>query len=337
MRSTYIEFPAQGRVEVKEEEIRDDHLEPMEVLVRNEASIISAGTELAALCDTAGNATYPKRPGYGSVGVILAKGEGVTDFDVGDRVFYAGKHASVQRFTHGENHQWSYLFPVPEGLDPVDATVGCMAQIALTAPNLTELRLGDTVAVFGLGTVGNLAAQIYSIQGARVLGVDPVSARCETARMAGIEETIDAAPEEQVQAVLDLTGGSGAEVTVDAVGHSAVIESCVRSTALFGQILLLGSPRGTHTRDMTGMLWDIHLNGKVMRGAHMWHFPVQQTRETQLSVEWNFATVFELIRSGKLKVKELISHVIQPGDAAEAYDGLQNRRDVYTGVIINWQ
>lgn len=336
MKSTYVAFTGPGQVEMKAEEISADGLEPMQVVIRNEASIISAGTELASLHNIERVTSYPKKSGYGSVGIIEAKGDGIDDFNVGDRVFYAGKHASVQQFRHGGDNQWQYLFPVPDGLDPVYAAAGCMAQIAISAPHVTNLRIGDTVAVFGLGTVGNLAAQMYAIQGARVIGVDPVARRCETARKTGIAETVDAPPDKQVEAVLELTGGRGADVTVDAAGHSAVIAHCVKATALFGQILLLGSPRAEHICNATELLRDVHTNSKTIRGAHMWQFPVRHVRESYFSVEWNFAAVFELIRSGKLNVRDLISHVIRPDEAPAAYDGLMNKRDEYTGVIIQW-
>ena len=173
------------------------------------------------------------------------------DFNVGDRVFYAGKHASVQRFNHGEPHQWAYLFPIPEGLDPIEGSVGCMAQIAMTAPNMTDLKLGDTVVVFGLGVVGVLAAMMYQIRGAKVIGVDPVAHRCELAKKLGIQTVVGVAPDKQIDEIMRLTNGKGAEVTVDAAGHSAVVQTCIKTTALFGQVILLGTPRAPFQGNVT--------------------------------------------------------------------------------------
>jgi 2-desacetyl-2-hydroxyethyl bacteriochlorophyllide A dehydrogenase len=337
MLAQYLEFTAKGVVEVKTEEVSAEGLGPMEALIRNETSIISAGTELARLNALEEGLTFPVRPGYGSVGRIEALGEGISDYKVGDRVFYAGKHASLQRFTHGENHQWGYLFPVPEGLDAVDAAVGCMAEIAETAPEVTELSLNDTVAVFGLGLVGNLAAQMYALRGARVIGVDPVKARCDLAQTVGIQEVLDVPPEEQVAAVKEATGGEGAHVCVDATGVSPVVLSCVQATRLFGQVVLLGSPRAPYEVNVTETLMAIHRNGLVVRGAHMWRYPVTEDRNVRRTVKWMLATAYELMLAGKLHVHELVSHVVGPDDAPAAYEGLQNRRDEYTGVVIDWR
>ncbi len=337
MKATFIEFTAKGVVGVKQEEVSGGDLDPKEVLIRNETSIISAGTELARLNALEPGHSFPARPGYGSIGRIEAKGDRVDDFAVGDRVFYAGKHASVQRFTHGENHQWGYLFPVPEDIDPVDAAVGCMAEIAMTAPECTELALNDTVAVFGLGMVGNLAAQMYALRGARVIGVDPVKQRCELARKVGIDVVIGVPGADQVDAVKGETAGDGADVCVDATGMTPALLNCINATRLFGQVVLVGTPRAPFEGNITQAFHTIHSNGIVVRGAHMWRYPVRPDRNTRRSVSWMFGNAFDLIARGRLKVRELLSHVVKPAKVPGAYDGLMNKRDEYTGVVIDWR
>lgn len=337
MQATYILFPEKNHVSVERETLPDSPLEPLEVLVRNETSIVSAGTELARLSGLEQATSFPLRPGYGCIGRIEAQGAGVTDFKIGQRVFYAGKHASVNRFKHGQDHQWGRLYPVPEGLDPVDGVVGCMAQIAMTAPNVTQLHLGDRVAVFGLGLVGNLAAQLYALRGANVLALDPVPARCAQARACGLADAVEAPPAEQVAAVKRYAGEEGAAVCVDAVGHSAVIQQAVAACAPFGQVVLLGTPRAPHQADLTPMLLDIHRKGLVVRGAHMWRLPAVPARGMKQDVAWAFATIFGLLRDGKLIVRPLLSHVVKPDAVPAAYRGLQHEKDRYTGVVIDWR
>jgi len=334
MEATYILFPEKGRVTVERETLKPDPLNPMEVIVRNEASIISAGTELATL-NAVGST--PIRPGYGSIGRIEAAGVGIKDFKIGDRVFYAGKHASVQRFLHGENHQWNYLYPCPEQLDAIEATFACMAQISMTAPNITELYLGDTVAVFGLGLIGNLAAQLYKLAGAKVIGLDPMRQRCDMAKKTGIDTVIDVPAGKQAEALKELTGGKGAAVTVDAVGHSAVITACIESTALYGQIILLGSPRAPFSTDMTRSMSLIHMNGLVVRGAHMWRLVPDDLRCVKHSVAWSLRVIFDTIASGKLKVRELAQSIVKPAEVPATYAGLQTSPEKYAGVVIDWR
>ncbi|MFW6188974.1 MAG: zinc-dependent alcohol dehydrogenase [Planctomycetota bacterium] len=335
MESRYVEFTGPGEVAVETEEVSTENLGPWEVVLRNEASLVSPGTELARLHDVGGVGQYPSRPGYASVGCLVAAGEAVTDFEPGERIFYAGGHAEVQRFRHGQDHQWGRLYPVPAELAPEDAVFGCLAEIGNTAPTVTELDLNDTVAVFGLGLVGNLAAQLYGLMGARLIGLDPVSARCELARQTGIATALDVAPPEQVEAILELTE-DGVDVAVDAVGHSAVIENCIAATRLFGQVILVGTPRAAHECNATPAWNRVHEKGLVVRGAHQWRFPAMPLREVKKTVPWAFGTMFELILSGELRVGPLRSHHVRPERAPDAYEGLRTDREHFCGVVFDW-
>ncbi|MFW5864140.1 MAG: zinc-binding dehydrogenase [bacterium] len=337
MKSKYVEFTGKNQVEVKEEEISTDNLGPWEVVVENEASLVSAGTELSRLLGMEiGGPGFPARPGYASIGRIKMKGDAVNDYEVGDRVFYAGKHCSVQRFEHGQNHMWGRLYQVPEGISSVDATYCCLAEIALTAPFLSEISLNDTVAVFGLGTIGNLCAQLYKIAGCTVIGLDPVKSRGDLAKKVGISNIIDAAPDKQVEALLEATGGKGADITVDVVGHSGVVCNCIKGAKGYGQVVLLGTPRAPHEGDMTVPFQDIHMKCITVRGAHMWQMPAMELVEQKCTVPWAYKTVFDYMLDGRLQVEPLRSHVVKPEEASKIYDGLQNDRETYTSVVFDW-
>jgi len=335
--SKYIEFVEKGIVQVKTKTINSENLGPNECIIQNEASIISAGTELATLNNLSATVSFPVIPGYGSIGRILEKGADLDDFNIGDRVFFAGKHASIQRFNHGEPHQWGYLFPFPDKLDPVEGTVGCMAEIAMTAPNISDIKICDTVIIYGLGVVGLLAAMMFQLKGAKVIGVDPVSHRCELAKKLGIKTVVDVEPYKQIDEVLRLTNGKGAEVTVDAVGHSVVISTCIKTTSMFGQVLLLGTARSPFQGDITEAFSIIHKNCLTMKGAHMWQYPVNEQRGISMDVKWAYKTVFELIQTKSIDIGPLISHVIKPEEVPVAYNGLQNHQEIYTCVVIDWR
>jgi 2-desacetyl-2-hydroxyethyl bacteriochlorophyllide A dehydrogenase len=332
----YIVVPQENTVEIACETLDPKSLRPMEVIVRAEASIVSAGTELARITGLDQTRAFPFRPGYGVIGRIEAGGTGLEDFKVGDRVFFAGKHASRQKFLHGQHHQWGYLYPVPDHIDAVAGVYTRMAQIVMSAPDVADLTLGDTVAVFGLGVVGNLAAQLFQLAGAEVIGLDPNKARCEWARKCGIA-ALDVAPDKQVETVLERTNGKGAMVTVDAAGHSAAIITAVMSTARFGQVILLGSPRAPYTADVSQCFYRIHEWGLTMRGAHEWRIPHKDIMESRVSQAANIRKCFKLIGAGKLKVRELTSHVIKPEQAPETYNGLRSRPAEYAGVVIDWR
>lgn len=338
MKSRYVLFPAPNTVELHSEEVAGDGLACNEVLIRNECSMISAGTELACLRgegEAAGK--FPSRSGYASIGRVLAAGPGSRGVAVGDRVFYSGRHAEVQRFQHGQDHQWGICYPVPEQVAPEDAPFGCLAQVAQVAPWTAPAEPGDTVAVFGLGVIGNLCAQLYRAMGARVIGLDPVAERCALARRCGIAETCDCPPAEQAARVRELTGGQGADLTVEAVGHSAVAMTAVEATRVLGRCVLLGTPRQPMTGDLTAMFSRLHLQGIALLGALNWRFPATAQRGVQHTVADAYRICFQMMLDGRLVVEPLRSHLVKPEEAPAMYRMLQDARDRAWGVIIDWR
>ena len=146
--------------------------------------------------------------------------------------------------------------------------------MALTSIIVSEIHEAPWVAIYGLGMVGNLAAQAFALRGCRVIGIDPVASRRKLAERCGVPFTIGGSVEETHAAVMELTCGQGAGITVDAVGHSAVVMQALRATARFGQLVLLGSPRVPVEGDLTALLSDVHLRMITMRGALEWGLPL---------------------------------------------------------------
>jgi threonine dehydrogenase-like Zn-dependent dehydrogenase len=337
MLSKYLEIVEKGVVVVKNEEINLDDLGPNEAVIQNEASIISAGTELSRVFALKPGVTFPVRPGYGSVGRILRKGAALTDYEEGDLVYYLGSHAFLQRFTGNGESQWNHFFKVPGGLDAVEASFVCMIAIALTGPNDSEVKIGDSVAVFGLGVVGLLAALLYQINGARVIGLDPVESRCELAKDLGIRETISCAPVQQAEAVKALTEGLGVDIGVDAVGHSSVIATAIQATRPYGQVVLLGTPRVAVEGNLTDIFNPIHMKMLTVRGALANAVPLKTTPGIKLSFERNYHTAFDLMLSKQIDASKIISHVVRPEDAELAYHGLYYDKEHYRCVVIDWR
>lgn len=342
--ASYAVIPDEYRLEIHTEQLDLDRLPAKAVLIEAETTVISAGTELAAYtAATPGVKTpgswnaYPWRPGYGLVGRVIEAGSDVERVRPGDRVFCFGKHASRQVYDMTSGKPMVSIFKLTEEAPAEKLVMLRMALVAIHAPQLTECRPGDTVAVFGLGTVGNLAAQLYRQAGLRVIGLDPVKMRCDRALQAGIEIVVDAAPDEQLAAVRDLTGGKGAQVTVEAVGHSAVVQTAIAACADFGQVILLGSPRVPYEGNLTRSFRDIHMRWLTMRGALEWRLPPYAVFGVHQSVESNFWRVYDAFQSGALNLEAVTSHLITPDQLSAAYQGLLNEKETYLGVVVDWR
>jgi 2-desacetyl-2-hydroxyethyl bacteriochlorophyllide A dehydrogenase len=335
-----VVVPGPNEVELQSRELDTRTLKAGDLVIETEASFISAGTELANY--TAKEArvfvpnqwcSYPWRSGYGNVGVVVAVGPDVTRAKVGERVFTYATHGSTVIYNEAR-----LVIPVPDGLDAVVAAASRMAGVAMTGIVVSEIRNAPWVAVFGLGMVGNLAAQFYQLRGCRVIGVDPVASRRALAEQCGIRHTVGGESVDAVNAeILALTGGLGVEIAVDAVGHSSVVMQALGATARFGQLILLGSPRVPVEGNLTQLLSDVHLRMITLRGALEWCVPIYSGVGNGISQYSKQAAIFDWITSGRLHLEPLISHRLPPEEIKQAYEGLLRQPETYTGVALTWK
>ncbi len=338
MKFREVVVTGQNQVELQTGEFDDSNLSPNEVLIDTEYTFISSGTELAnytgkepKVFQKGAWCAYPWRSGYANVGIVREVGVNVNRATPGDRVFTYGRHASTVRY-----FQDRLIAPVPESIDPAVVAASRMAGVAMTAIIVAEININPCVIVFGLGLVGNLASQMFQIQGCRVIGVDPVAARRELAKRCGIADTVGGdADAVQVQ-IQELTNGRLGNITVDAVGHSGVVMQALRATANHGQLVILGSPRVSVTGDLTELLSDTHLRWITIRGALEWCVPMYPEIGNRPSQYSKQQTIFGWIEREQLDVESLISHRLKPEHIKEAYDGLLNEPNLYTGVVLDW-
>ncbi len=185
-----------------------------EALVRNAASLVSAGTErmlvefaektllgkvrsrpdlarqvldkarregvLSTLAVTTGRLDQPISLGYSSAGTIIGLGPGITGFEVGQRVACAGGGFAV----HAEvvSVPSNLLTPLPDLVGFESGAFTTLGAIALHGFRLAEVQVGEIVAVIGLGLLGQLMVQIAQAAGCRVYGVDLDPNRVELAK-----------------------------------------------------------------------------------------------------------------------------------------------------------
>ncbi|HIO03531.1 MAG TPA: zinc-binding alcohol dehydrogenase [Alphaproteobacteria bacterium] len=303
-----------------------------DILIQTSASIVSAGTELSIWAGLESWAPLPNTPGYGSVGKVLEVGEAVDHVAPGDLIFTHGPH---QKIALAKN----YAQKIPEGLDPKVAAFTRMAGVSITAVMASETKIGDTVAVCGLGLVGNLAAQLFALSGCNVIGIDVSPARLAGMQKCGVQTVLDG-KSDVAEKLKELTGGRGVHAFVDATGLPSVVESSIDAIAPGGECILLGTPRGEVQGNLVPLLRSIHLANQNIqfKGAHEWLFPRyrSQTKDSQVSIEQNNEKLLRLFADGKLVTAPLLTHVLSPEESPSAYHALRDRDENYLGVVIDW-
>lgn len=343
MKTKKIVIHARRDARLDDVDLSCDALNEHDVLIQTSASFISAGTELAVYTGLDPNVDkpdgwcrYPFPSGYANVGRIVAMGKAVENFTIGDRVFTLAHHTRDHIAVAGQN----LVVPVPESLTDAQASSARMAMVAMAAISVADVALNEHVAVFGLGAVGNLAAQLFSLGGARVIGIDPSGARRELAERCGVWRTVGGTPQEVDEEIKRLTDGKGVRVAVDAVGDSRVVRQAADSAMKYGQVLLLGSPRESVEGDMTAVVWPVHYRAVSFIGANEWRLPLvhrpSHREDLRHSIESNLRTIYDLIERGRLKVDELVTHTMSPQQIGEAYEGLDQQKDQFWGVVLDW-
>ena len=179
-----------GQVECREMPLPE--LKDNEVLVKVHCSLISPGTEMNnprnLRSKPAEDKNYAGQFGYSSAGEIIAVKGDVKDLKVGMRVACMGggaKHASFNCVPV------NLVVPIPDNVTYEEATFASLAATSLQAVRRTEPQLGEYGIVLGLGIVGNLAAQLYQLSGARVLCWEALRSRRTIARKCGLKNSID--------------------------------------------------------------------------------------------------------------------------------------------------
>ncbi|MGH2353905.1 MAG: zinc-dependent alcohol dehydrogenase [Chloroflexota bacterium] len=313
---------------------------PGEMLLQAEHTLISAGTETAAIRGlTAGSREHAGRPrpiGYSFVGVVREVGPEVATWKVGQRIAGQAPHAS-----------WAVVAAdrafvrVPEDLPPEQATFVSLLAIALNGVRLAHIQIGEPVAVVGQGLVGQLAAQFARINGARpVVALDVLDSRLEIARANGATHTInvrDAGSEEELAgAVRAATGGDGPRVVVEATGVPGPVVTALKIAGHGARVVLLGSTRGLV------QAWDpytdVHKKAITIVGAHSpsSHPPVA-TFWNPFTVTKNMAIALDLVRDGSLHLDRLVSHRFSGDQAPEAFAHLISTPAEHLGVLLDWR
>ncbi len=325
----------QAEVQVLEENL--EQLRAHEVLVRTAYSLVSAGTELTCLAGGESWFSFPSTPGYTSVGEVVQVGNRVAAVSPGDMVYTWGGHRQYNRINLAE--RGSICLPVPAGIDLPLVPFTRLITIALTALRVSDIELGDFVAVIGLGLVGNFAAQLARLQGGSVIALDHNPGRVALVAECGVGSALVMEGSTVAGEVDEITDGRGVTTLIEASGRPGALLDGLPLVGRYGEVILVGIVRGEYQANLTDVLDYIHLDPQgnlTFKGAHEWRYPVARDPYVKHSIVRNSEIALELIRSGVLQVAPLLTHTLSPDDAASAYHGLKSSKNEYIGVVFDW-
>lgn len=260
--------------------------------------------------------------GYCNVGKVVAVGEGVTDFKIGDRVASNGQHAEYVCVPV------NLAARVPEGVSDEEASFTVIASIGLQGIRLLQPTFGETIVVTGLGLIGLITAELLLSNGCRVIGIEIDESKRVLALSKGIE-VINPLKDDVVKTVQSLTNGIGADgvlITASAKNND-IISQAAQMCRKRGRVILTGVV-GLDIRRSDFYEKEITFQVSCSYGPGRYDddyeykgrdYPIAHVRWTE---KRNFEAILFAVASGKLDVKSLITEVVPLEDYQKIYGSM---------------
>lgn len=308
-----------------------------EVQVRLVASSVSSGTERANLSgevnvsvfETSNIAAFPRFGGYSSAGVIEKVGEGVSDFQKGDRVALSwSTHSQLQNIA-SEN-----VYKLSDNISFQDAALFHIATFPLAAIRKCRLEMGESAIVMGMGILGLSAVKLLRAAGAApIIAVDPSPEKREKAITIGADYALNPFDADFAKTVQRLTGG-GAKVAIEVTGVGKALDSVLDCMARYGRVALLGCTR--HSDFTIDYYHKVHGPGITLIGAHASARPKAESSNGWWTQRDDVYTLMKLTEMGRLDLSAMVDEVYSPLDAPGVYEKLMNEKSFPT-VQFDWR
>lgn len=217
---------------------------------------------------------------------------------------------------------WNLVF-IPQEVSYEEAAMCEPTSVAIHALSQVGINFGDTVAIFGTGTIGIMLGKIAKAWGAsKVILIDIDDRKLDFAKKLGFTYCINSMKTDPVAGILEITDGKGSDVTVEGTGTSAALENCFKAASTFGRVVLMGNP----VKDMNlsqKAYWEILRKQLSLKGT--WNSSYNGIKN-----DWKKA----IEAMPKLNLKELITHRFDFSECNKAFDVMRSPEDFTVKVMF---
>lgn len=288
-RGLYVDKPRS--ILIKEEQ--ELPLQPGQVRIRTRFAAIKHGTEFHLFSgdspfqdrqfdpslrlfvqqepgEEAANFTQQHFVGNMVVGTVVEVGTEVSKFSPGASVYCYGPACELVTKLEEE------VELLPPEMDALDALCLDPALFAFAAVRDSRARLGDDVAVFGLGAIGLFIVQMLHLSGcAHIIAIDPIEKRRELAKRFGADAVIDPTAEDAGLAIRTFLHGKGADIAIEASGHYNALYGALRAVHNCARIVTLGYYKGKDHVLELGAEWH-HNRLELISSMPVWNNPSRE-------------------------------------------------------------
>ncbi|MBD5781451.1 bi-domain-containing oxidoreductase [Pelagicoccus sp. NFK12] len=271
--------------------------------------------------------------GYCNAGTVLeSKVDGIKP---GDRIVSNGPHAEVVRMPK------NLCAKIPDNVDDESAAFTVLGSIALQGVRLAKPTIGESVAVIGLGLIGLITVQILRANGCRVIGIDFDSEKCKFAQSFGAETVDLSKGEDPVAAGMAFSRGRGMDAVIITASTKSdePVSNAANMSRKRGRIILVGvvglqlSRAEFYDKELTFQVSCSYGPGRYddsyeLKGQD---YPVGFVRWTE---QRNFEAILDMMASGAIDMRPLISHRFSFDDALDAYAQLDDKSSL--GILLEY-
>ena len=334
MENKRIFFTGPQKVEI----VTEEAVKPAagQIMVKLAVSSISSGTERANLLGTEAvtiqtntiGPVYPVRPGYSSSGTVVELGEGVTEFQIGDRVALSwSSHSQYVTISTGNVHK------LEDEVGFSEAALLHIATFPMAAIRKCRLEMGESAMVMGQGVLGQIAVQLLRAAGALpVIAVDPVPEKRALALQYGADYALDPRDPDFAKTVRKLTHG-GVKVAIEVTGLGQGLDNALDCMAKFGRVALLGCTRRS---DFTiDYYHKVHGPGISLIGAHTLARPERESSAGMWTTHDDAMALMRMQAAGRIDLRSLVEEIHAPYEAPEVYRRLATEKS-FPVVQFDW-
>lgn len=344
------------------------------IMVRNHYSVISAGTEGKTVTDARKGyiakaksrkkelkmvidmvrsngllATYdfvmnkleaPSPLGYSTAGEVIAVGEGVSNFKVGDFVACGGNTAS-----HADviSVPVNLAVKVPKGVDLKEAAFSTIASIAIQGIRQADLTMGENCLIIGMGIIGQITYKILEATGMNPIGIDVSAKAVKQSKEAGIVHVFNRNQEGIDEIIMQHTNGYGADAVIITAGTSSLdpIEYAGLMARKKAKVVIVGAvPTGFSRANYYKKELDLKMSmsygpgrGDINYEEKGVDYPIGYVRWTE---NRNMQSYIGMLASNRLSISNLISHTFSLDDSPKAYDMILKKEEAFAGIVIQY-
>lgn len=279
--------------------------------------------------------------GYSCAGTVIQVGNGVDDILPGDQVACGGAGLA--------NHAEIVLVPrnlvvkVPEGCSLKKASSVTMGAIAMQGVRRSNVRLGETVAVIGLGLLGQITAQLLLNAGCKVIGIDIDKRRLDLAKKLGTDYVCESKDIDDRTVINNLTDGHGVDASIITAASTSdeIVQQAMEMTRKKGKVVVVGAVGlGLRRSPFYEKEIDFLISTSYGPGRYDETYENRGIDYPYAYVRWtenrNMAEYLRLIADEKIELDEILESEYEIVDAPKAYEALQALDEKPLGIVLSY-